>query len=163
YRAQRTNQTPAVIFMTEPGSPFLDVRVRRAISMSIDRELLAEVDAGVDSYTKQGVRLDIELQSFIGAGWGGYWMNPRGKEMGEGAKYFAHDPAEAKKLLAAAGQTNLDLRLAFTNRYIDEKYVSSIGQWLLDVGIKSTLKPIDYQTVMLAPTNGILYAKGQFK
>src|SRR5439155_3373774 len=33
----------------------------------------------------------------------GWWLDPKGKEFGPNAKYFQHDVAEAKKLLAAAG------------------------------------------------------------
>ena len=161
YRGLRTNSTPAVIFMTEPGSPFLDVRVRRAVSMAIDRPLLAAVDSGQEAYEKQGIPLDVELNSYIAAGWGGYWLNPTSKEIGEGAKYFEHNVAEAKKLLSAAGR-EVNIRIAFTPRYIEEKYASAIADMLGEAGIKSTLNVIDYQTVMIAPVTGVLYSKGQF-
>jgi ABC-type transport system substrate-binding protein len=162
YRGLRTNSTPAVIFMTEGGSPFLDVRVRRAVSMAIDRPLLAEVDTGANNYAKQGVPLDIAINSYIAAGWGGYYLNPMAKEMGEGGKYFEHNVAEAKKLLSAAGRDTMSFRIAFTPRYIEEKYVSAIADMFGEAGMKATLNVIDYQTVMIAPVNGILYSKGQF-
>ena len=36
----------------------------------------------------------------------GWWLDPKGKDFGPNAKYFQHDLAEAKKLLAAAGYPN---------------------------------------------------------
>jgi ABC-type transport system substrate-binding protein len=82
--------------------------------------------------------------------------------MGDGGKYFQHDPAEARKLLTAAGRDNMSFRIAFTPRYIEEKYVSAIADMFGEAGMKAILNVIDYQTVMISPVNGILYSKGQF-
>ena len=36
----------------------------------------------------------------------GWWLDPKDAKFGPNAKYFQHNPAEAKKLLAAAGYAN---------------------------------------------------------
>ena len=41
-----------------------------------------------------------------GDNFAGWWLDPKGKDFGANAKYFKHDIAEAKKLLAAAGFAN---------------------------------------------------------
>jgi peptide/nickel transport system substrate-binding protein len=162
YRGDFANSTPNIIFMTEPNSPWLDVRRRRAVSMALDRDLLATVASGADVSKQAGLPIEPHINGFLGEGWGGYTLSPRSKEMGEGAAYFSFDVAEAKKLMAAAGTPNLDITIAFTTQYIDEKWVSVIAEMLAQAGIKSTLKVVDYRNVMLAATGGILYSKGQF-
>lgn len=75
--------------------PFSDVRVRRALSLAIDR--------------KKWVREFLE-----GQGWEDPGPVPgpmkewklTGKELGDGARYLEYDPAQARKLLAEAGFPN---------------------------------------------------------
>jgi|RhiMetdeSRZDD1v2_1073273.scaffolds.fasta_scaffold101624_2 oligopeptide transport system substrate-binding protein len=65
-------------------SPFSDVRVRKALSMAVDREQLTRF------VTKAG---EIPASTFVPAGMRGY----------EGVRGLAFDPVVAKKLLAEAG------------------------------------------------------------
>ena len=163
YRGQPGNSVPNLIFRTEPDSPWLDIRRRRAVSMAIDRDLLANVASGADVLEKEGIPLDPEINGFLGRGWGGYTLKPRSKEMGEGAANMMFNVAEGKKQMSAAGTTSLDITTAFTTQYIDEKWASVIAQMLQEVGIHSTLRVVDYRNVMLLAQGGILYSKGQFK
>ena len=162
YRGNYENSTPNIIFMTEPNSPWLDVRRRRAVSMAIDRDLLAAAASGADVLRQAGLPIEPEVNGFLGVGWGAYTLNPRSKEMGEGAANFALNVAEAKKLMSAAGTSTLDITVAFTTQYIDEKWASVIAEMLQEAGIRSSLKVVDYRNVMLLPQGGILYSKGQF-
>jgi len=83
----------------EPGSytankpPFNDVRVRRALSMAIDRDLLLEVCSPEGG----------EWPNLITIGMGHWWLDPRSPEMGDAGKWYQYNPDEAKRLLAAAG------------------------------------------------------------
>ena len=82
------------ISMRTDQKPFSDIRVRHAMSMAIDRNRIIE-----QAYEGVGV-----LNPPVPAGLR-EWSVPFDK-IGEGAKYYKHDPAEAKRLLAAAGYPN---------------------------------------------------------
>ena len=82
------------ISMRTDQKPFSDIRVRHAMSMAIDRKALIEsVYEGVGAMNPP---VPAGLKE---------WSVPFDK-LGDGAKYYTYDPAEAKKLLAAAGYPN---------------------------------------------------------
>ncbi len=94
-------------FGMQPDSPFRDPRVRVAASMLIDRDAYVDTWQNVTALRAAGYPLEVKLNSHLSSGWAaaGYWVDPRSAEMGEGAKSFTYNVAEAKKLLAAAGIT----------------------------------------------------------
>lgn len=80
--------------MRADQKPFSDVRVRQAISLAIDRQ-------GILDATAEGVGVfNPPVPAALKE-----WSLPMDK-LGEGAKYYKHDKAEAKRLLAAAGYPN---------------------------------------------------------
>ena len=82
------------ISMRTDQKPFSDARVRQAMSLAIDRQAIIEsVFEGVGAMNPAVAAALRE------------WSIPMDK-LGEGAKFFKHDPAEAKRLLAAAGYPN---------------------------------------------------------
>jgi ABC-type transport system substrate-binding protein len=84
-------------------SPFQDVRVRRALSMLLDRDLWIDSNYNVSNFEKQGLPMDVRWHSHFSADDAKYWLNPKGKGLGEGAAYFQYNPTEATKLMRAAG------------------------------------------------------------
>ncbi len=105
-------------------NPFLDKRVRQALSKAINREAIVEKIMG-------GVAVaagELLPQGFFGT-------NP-------GAKPEAYDPEGAKKLLAEAGYPNgFELVLGTPNdRYInDAKVAQVIAQMFTRVGVKTSV------------------------
>ena len=89
--------------------PFRDERVRQALSMSYDRELWIDTFFNVSTFAREGVPVETRWSlGGVPAGQQGKWLldaenQIKGLELGENAKYFQHDIAEAKKLLTAAG------------------------------------------------------------
>ena len=82
------------IDMRTDKPPFNDVRVRQAISLAMDRKGM--IDAVLEGQGAINGPIPAALSE---------WALPIA-ELGEGAKYYRHDPAEAKRLLAAAGHPN---------------------------------------------------------
>ena len=74
--------------------PFNDARVRQAVSLALDRKEI--IDATLEG---QGV-INGPVPAALDE-----WALPI-DQLGEGARYYRHDPAEARRLLAAAGHPN---------------------------------------------------------
>jgi ABC-type transport system substrate-binding protein len=108
YAQDFTPRTEVVTFGMAGDSPFKDERVRQAVSMALDRETMIDAFFNVSRFESAGLPMETRWNSAIQAEWkpGGYWLDPKGKDFGENAKYFQHNIEEAKKLLTAAGFAN---------------------------------------------------------
>jgi ABC-type transport system substrate-binding protein len=91
-----------VNFSKLPDSVFKDVRMRRAYSMLLERELLIETFFNVTPFRDAGLPVETYWNGHLAPGQP-EWIDPKGTGLGEGAKYFRHDVAEARKLVKAAG------------------------------------------------------------
>jgi peptide/nickel transport system substrate-binding protein len=123
------------ISMRTDQKPFSDVRVRQALSHAIDRQGI--IDAVAEGVGVFNAAVPNALKD---------WALPV-NQLGEGAKYFKYDPAEAKRLLAAAGYANgFPGTVCFTT-YGSTVLVDSmqmILKNLKDVGIESKLETKEY-------------------
>ena len=123
------------ISMRTDQKPFSDVRVRHAISHAIDRQGI--IDAVAEGVGVYNAAVPAALKD---------WALPV-DQLGEGAKYFKHDPAEAKRLLGAAGYPNgFQGTICFTT-YGSTVLVDSMQivlKNLKDVGINATLDQKEY-------------------
>ncbi|MBI2916870.1 MAG: ABC transporter substrate-binding protein [Chloroflexi bacterium] len=122
---------------TEEGSRYRDVRVRRAISMAIDRE-------GVNRSAYLG--LGYTNEAVMSTAYGEFAVT-RDKLPPEVAGYLQYRPDEAKRLLAEAGFPNgFNDVLYVTPRYgalhmaLAEAVVDQLGR----AGIKLKLEPLEY-------------------
>ncbi|HLF77046.1 MAG TPA: ABC transporter substrate-binding protein, partial [Dehalococcoidia bacterium] len=96
-----------VIFGQLPESPWRDARVRLAFSQSWDRDLFIDTFYNVSKFEQEGLPMKTAWSTTLNAdSWTGWWLDPKSKDFGANAKYFLRDPAESKKLLAAAGHAN---------------------------------------------------------
>lgn len=145
----------------DPNSPFHDPRMRQAASLAVDRQAL--IDA---VYSGEGVWCNI-----VPPGLGKWYLDPNGKDAGASAKYFKFDPQQAKQLIAAAGQTNTELKYIYPNNAYGDLYNSqadSIRGMLSDAGFKLSVVTVDYLKDYInngqgifnkgAPPNSIVFA-----
>lgn len=114
---------PSPFVKAEGGkNPLKDVRVRRAMSMAIDRETI--VKRLMDGAAQPAYQ-------FLPTGMFGTLPNP---------PVIRYDPAAAKKLLAEAGYPNgFQVTLSSTNdRYINDGQITqAVAQYLTQIGIKA--------------------------
>jgi peptide/nickel transport system substrate-binding protein len=131
-----------------PGSPFKDKRLRQAISMSTDRDAMIEIAHAPSVFEREGFPVTTRWHNIIGAGYSEFWLDPQdAKQIGEGAKFYQHNPAEARKLLAAAGYDPSTSPLTTTYTYpADNNSLreSALAQMLRDGGINASDNVIDY-------------------
>ena len=145
-------------FDSDPASPWnKDPRVRQAISMSYDRDSLMELGYNVKKLRDAGIKLETRWHNIIPVGETAWWIDPVGPKMGDAAKYFKYNPAEAKKLLEAAGFANgLD---AGTYQYTANRYGKSFNDiaeaniaYQTAIGVKTTTEVQDYSSKYITQT-----------
>jgi ABC-type transport system substrate-binding protein len=108
------------LFGRAGNSPFKDERVRQAVTRSYDRDLFTEVAFATRQFEDMGVPIDKPWDSAIPAAvaYAGWWLDPRGSELGPDAKNYQYDVAEAKKLMAAAGHTSgVDVKVTWGDAF----------------------------------------------
>jgi len=97
-------------FSKRDGNPwFTDVRLRQAVSMLIDRDAWIDTFYNIKGFEREGVPMESGWHSHVPTTWPTIWLDPKGTKLGEGAKNFQFNPAEAKKLLEAAGKYGMEV------------------------------------------------------
>jgi len=109
YQTDIANVGTSIFFGFKTGdkAPFKDVRMRQAFSMAMDRDLYLDTWANISKFKADG--LEVETKWNTGArpsDYKGWYLDPQSKDFGENSKFFEHNIAEAKKLMAAAGFAN---------------------------------------------------------
>ena len=123
------------ISMRTDKAPFSDVRVRRAMSMAINRQGI--IDAVYEGVGVLNPPVPAALKD---------WSVPM-DQLGEGAQYYKFDPARAKKLLAEAGYPNgfsASIDWATYGSPIVVDTAQLVVKYLKDVGIDAKLNQKEY-------------------
>jgi peptide/nickel transport system substrate-binding protein len=141
------------VTMRSDRPPFSDVRVRRALSLALNRPALIEAVAdGAAVVNPPGLPLALKDWSLSV------------DQLGEGAQYYKHDPAEARRLLAQAGYargfaTVVDFHSFGETALVDGAQV--IAKDLKEIGIEAKLNQREYgayiATVPLGKYEGIVW------
>ena len=114
---------------------FQDERIRQAITLAIDTKLIEELvfDGLAKSLPLQPWPFLFDKEPTVESGQLGRWMG-------------RHDPAEAKKLLAAAGSEEMSFGSIYYNygRPTSDHQTEIVVQSLAEVGITMTSRHLDY-------------------
>jgi ABC-type transport system substrate-binding protein len=108
-------------FSNRDGDIMRDDRMRKAVSMSIDRDAFIDAIIGAQDFRDAGLPYETRWNSNLNHE-NPNWIDPRDEAFGEGSQFFQFNVEEAKKLAAAAGYdgepidfTNRDQQGNFTN------------------------------------------------
>jgi ABC-type transport system substrate-binding protein len=131
--------------------PFRDERLRRAISMTWDRDQFIDVQYGVQDLRNQGIPVDVSWSSSLQNNYFAAWyLNPQSKDFGDNAKYFKRDLAEAKKLMSAAGYNGQEIVtniISGPDYGVDyHKHVDIMEGFAVEGGFKFSRNAMPYQT-----------------
>ena len=155
-----------IVFSYSPGQPWHDVRLRRAVSMAIDRDLMGEVLFDPKKFETLGVKLNVRWNAPLAAGYGDYYLDPKSSQFGPGGAYMQHNVAEAVKLLAAAGYSSAK-PFEFDNVYPGLQWgtnwpqrVEILQSMVQKAGMKMNASSVDYVTDY---TPNYMRAKAKFK
>jgi len=129
------NNVMTHISMRTDRAPFNDVRVRRAMSLAIDRQGI--LDAVAEGAGTPNPAVPAALKE---------WSLPI-TQLGEGARWYQYDPAEARRLLAQAGHPKgFAASMCFTTygSTILVDAATLVLKSLKDVGIDARLDQKEY-------------------
>lgn len=144
--------SPTLVFSYAPGQPWNDVRVRRAVSMAVDRDAMAGILFDPKQFEPLGVKLSTYWNAPIAACFGAYWLDPKSTKFGPAAQYLQYNVAESTKMLAAAGYSGAK-PLEMDNVYPGIQWgtnwpqrVEIIQSMMQKAGIKMNAVSVDYTT-----------------
>ncbi len=111
-----------------------DDRVRQAMSLALDREEMVQILSG-----GLGRVLPVFLWPLV------FDEEPSGDELG---RWWRHDPAEAKKLVQAAGADGVSLTTLFTPSYgaSQPNNIAFVSSPWKEIGINLESQDVDFQT-----------------
>jgi peptide/nickel transport system substrate-binding protein len=118
------------VIMRVDQAPFTDDRVRQALSMAIDRQALRDATGAGEGEDDQAFSWTIDT-----------WGFHKPSELGDAAKYWDYNVADAKKMISAANADGFSTKMAHWDpSVIGQAYVDQATliqtQWRNNLGIQ---------------------------
>jgi len=158
YRFISTTGYSVALRVDKPDLPFKDIRVRRALSMAIDREDMIKSLKGGEA---------VMLSYPFSMTWGEDFYTPLEKLPQSTRELFTYNPQKAKQLLTEAGYPNgfkSEMVISATGTYQTDLASMVISYWEKNLGVKVELKPSIYATyysIMVGRTYKEMYLMGK--
>jgi peptide/nickel transport system substrate-binding protein len=143
-----TETTYNAVYFDFSKPPWGDARVRQALSMAMDRDGILNIvdETGPGSYQTALPKLDP------------FWLDPRGSEFGENAKFFMRDLQAAQQLMDAAGiGDGIDMKvisaLAVYGAGFGQR-IELILSTIADAGFRAEIDDFEYGTYITTVFGG---------
>jgi len=140
---------------TAPNAVWRDERFRRGLSMTQDRDALTEAGYNIKKLQEAGLEVSILWNNLVPAGWGTWWLDPRGKDMGPASEYFKFNRAEAKKLFDASGYKGEKIPFIYTTKIYGSTFDSlaeATANYVREGGLNIEIQVQDYASVYITQT-----------
>jgi peptide/nickel transport system substrate-binding protein len=141
--------TDSIYFqLSDPTSPFQDIRLRRAMNMALDRPTLGKLIFTADDWST----------CFMLPAYMGKWSMQTKDLPAATQQYYQYNLAEAKKMIDAAGASNLQLTIVYPNRLatpVFQKQAETIASMYQAAGLKINLSEVDYNKDWIGNGKGI--------
>ena len=147
--APPTNSNVIYFQLGDSASPFQDIRLRRAVSMALDRDAIAKA-----LYANQS-----QPGFYVPASMGKWALTMNQLDAGV-QQFYKFDLAQAKSLFAAAGGAALDMQLVYPTNYPGaplQPLAEAIHNMLQALPWKISLSTIDYAKDYIGGGKGALY------
>ncbi|MSQ29738.1 MAG: ABC transporter substrate-binding protein [Dehalococcoidia bacterium] len=149
--------TRYIVFAKETlaTGPVKDVRVRRAMSMALDRDKMLDASYGLPELKALGITPTYHWDTFIPHSHIGYWLDPKAEMSAPNAAAFKLNIAEAMKLMDAAGyKDGFSMDWHWTRGYAGAYQVQGelIPQFLKAIKIDFKTIIDDYASVFIVGT-----------
>ncbi|TCP50886.1 peptide/nickel transport system substrate-binding protein [Tamaricihabitans halophyticus] len=128
---QGTTNGEVVLAYNNARPPLDDARVRRALTMAVDRQALLET-----AWAGRGELI-------------GSMVPPTDPWYEDLSTAYPHDPSKARELLARAGVRDLSLRLRIANLPYATAAAQVVASDLAQIGVQVTIDPLDFPAVWL--------------
>jgi peptide/nickel transport system substrate-binding protein len=159
--SQFLRSTLSMLFFSPNEDTWKDERVRRALSMAIDRDALNQ------AMSRDGGEWANIVSAGMGTRW---WLDPKSSEMGDAGKWYRHNVEEAKRLLSEAGHGGgLRVPMHYSAnvystvvRYYDPT-AQALPAMFKDIGVEVEQVAEDYigqyfpNTFLKGPSNGFAW------
>lgn len=143
-------------------APWKDARVRKAVSMSLNRDDLLDAAYNLSEIEATGHDVDRRWNNDVASFDTAYWLDPKGEYVHadgdpqitpENAALFQHNPAEARQLLEAAGYPDgFTAPFYIASAQYGEAY-STMGEltqaYGAEAGINFEIQDVDYSSVFI--------------
>jgi peptide/nickel transport system substrate-binding protein len=137
------------VHLGDPNSAFQDIRLRRALSLALDRDAISKAIWNNDAESQFVVYLSLGDKAL------------HMKDLAaNSAQWYKYDPAQAKQLLQASGNANHEFKLVYFTGFLGPSYEQTgqtIANMLQQAGFKVTPFAGDYQRDYIGGGKGVRY------